>query len=185
MQLQSKVRSLEVERDDASFRNLELEDKVTGYAKLVNDFTSNIESLRYDFQRDLEALEPKKVEPILAEGESTQFPDFPPPSVQRLGQSLCLLRLLPLRLRRRGVRQRVFHLFRNPRLIGYFAELPYKGLDTVNATSLFPHPYDDWIKGGGRKEDYSADNKGQISGAQMPLLFHLVNLQALDKSPSA
>ena len=31
----SVARSLEVERDDASFRNLELEDKVAGYAKLV------------------------------------------------------------------------------------------------------------------------------------------------------
>lgn len=41
-ELQSKVRSLEVERDDASFRNLELEDKVTNMLQTIRSAELNL-----------------------------------------------------------------------------------------------------------------------------------------------
>jgi len=86
--LQSKCRSLEVERDDMGFRELEAQDKLDALRNVVKTFTAAAESL---MPKPVEVAQAEPVsEPVtitLKEGESTPIPTTPPPPLSEAGQS--------------------------------------------------------------------------------------------------
>lgn len=74
--LKARIRSLEVERDDASFRELEAQDKLDAMRRLVKAFVSDVGSLE-----KAEEPQPVKVEPfpfVNEERVTTQSEVIPP-----------------------------------------------------------------------------------------------------------
>jgi hypothetical protein len=151
--LQSKCRSLEVERDDMGFRELEAQDKLDALRNVVKTFTAAAESLMP------KPVEVAQAEPVseavsvtLKEGESTPIPTTPPPPLSEAGQSASPL---PSPVTSGEPKS-------EPSSVNYSAPTdatstkPYEGktYSQVFGGSINACNRDEWIKGGGTYDDY-------------------------------